>query len=211
MAIALDTTVAGGDGTYSWSHTCTGSHLKLIVYFVDRFNAVTGVTYNGVSMTQFQSQVLGGIGTLYGFYLDNPATGANTVAVSSTHIVGGGISESLTGCTTGIDSSNVGTANNHSLTVSTTVVAANSWLLGCGCGENNVGTNETTNRTQRQSFQFFSNNYSIAAGDSNGTVATGSQSMIFTYGASDAVQHSGIVLSVAPFIPVNNNAMLSFF
>ena len=211
MSIALDTTVAGGDGTYSWSHTCTGSHLKLVVYFTDRFSTVSGVTYNSVSMTQFQSQVLGGVGTLYGFYLDNPTTGANTVAVTSSHAIGAGISESLTGCTTGIDSSNVGTATNHSLTVSTTVVASNSWILGCGVGENNVGTNESTNRTQRQSTQFFTSNYSIAAGDSNGTVATGSQSMVFTYGASDTVQHSAIVLSVAPFVPINNSAMFGFF
>lgn len=86
MAVAKDAATGGqadGTTTVNWSHTCTGSELVLYVAFSCSSGVGTPtVTYNGVSMTKDASAPFNGAtSTLY--YLINPATGANTVLISS--------------------------------------------------------------------------------------------------------------------------------
>lgn len=70
----------------TWSHTCSGSD-RLLVVGINHFqntSTISGVTYNGVSMTQlatFSPQDRGGSRFSF-FYLVGPATGTNTVSVS---------------------------------------------------------------------------------------------------------------------------------
>lgn len=73
----------------SWSHTCTGSNRVLLVWVAvleNSFdNSITGVTYNGVAMTQLDGGMsteenTGARGALFG--LVGPATGSHTVTVN---------------------------------------------------------------------------------------------------------------------------------
>lgn len=139
MAIALDAQSNGATSvttSLSWSHTCTGSNLALIVGIWNASDGVTSVTYNGVAMTQIAKLLMTGGAAgqyIYLYYLLNPATGTNTVAV--TGATGGldGASTSFTGVKQSgqPDSFNSsGSASTASLTTSTTTVADNTWLVG---------------------------------------------------------------------------------
>jgi hypothetical protein len=70
----------------TYSHTCTGSDLVLFVMANcdGDAGAITGVTYNGVSMTLIANQEVVFGQDLYLYGLINPATGANNVVVSWT-------------------------------------------------------------------------------------------------------------------------------
>jgi len=111
MAIAFDTDSDGtqnSSNTLTFSHTCTGEGLVLIVSVgwwenPDAARTVSGVTYNGVSMTSAVSQTTGTPDTARGteiFYLAIPAIGANDVVVtmSSTTDAIQGNAASFTGC-----------------------------------------------------------------------------------------------------------------
>jgi len=82
----------------SWSHTCTGSNLALIVGVAIGLTGAgtTTATYNGVAMQSLgvinSDNQTAGYAQLFG--LVNPATGANTVAISTTlaSITGGSMS-----------------------------------------------------------------------------------------------------------------------
>jgi len=82
----------------SFSHTCSGTNRFLIVGVGDYSNDATNVTFNGVSLTKITSIRLSTFQFTSLWYLNNPPTGANTVAVtglsSSSHFV---ISASYTG------------------------------------------------------------------------------------------------------------------
>lgn len=93
MAIARDTSTDGGltnPGTsHTFSHTCTGTNLVLIVsVFSASTDIVTGVTYAGTPMSLVGKCGDGGSPDTndrwgYQFILVNPATGANNVVVST--------------------------------------------------------------------------------------------------------------------------------
>jgi len=132
MAIAFDAFSSGG-GTgaspKSWSHTCTGQHRILIVTLMTQSGSdtITGVTYNGVSMTAISSTARSSM-----FYLLNPATGSNTVEVSYSNFSGNGISgcsNSYTGVA-GIGASGVSSPAGNPQTQAVTTTSDNSWLVG---------------------------------------------------------------------------------
>lgn len=104
MAIAFDASTQGTAGVTSpqtYSHTCTGSDLILYVhiYTVGTGNQVTGVTYNGVSMTSVGSIDLSTFGRTYLYRLVNPASGANNVVItySGSQVYGVSVATSYTG------------------------------------------------------------------------------------------------------------------
>ena len=207
MAIAFDAVSHGVDGSgtsLSWSHTCTGSNLILFVAaLVDTSHTVTSVTYNGVAMTQIASVDAWTRTALY--YLVAPATGTNTVTITAS---GNnpiyGRATSYTGASqTGVPdsfSTNTGTGTT-SLNLTTTVVANNSWLVGCIGNDSNTQTagSNTTIRYQL-------NGWSII--DSNGAQASGSRSMNCTF-ASGTV--GGVIASFAPYVaPAYTGGLLGF-
>src|SRR4051794_29203748 len=117
MAIAHDASSdsSGQDGTLvtslTWSHTCTGSNLVLLVGFVasdgtDADRVIQSITYNGVGMTQAvlnddtARDLTAGI-----YYLVAPATGAHNIVITfngGTVTDCGGVGVSFTG----VDQSN---------------------------------------------------------------------------------------------------------
>lgn len=210
--IALDTSVAGGlvnPGTsLTWSHTCSGTNRILWVGLLDQSGGgaslITGVTYNGVAMTRVGTVLADRWTTLW--VLANPATGANNVvATASSSTVIGGASVSYTGAkqTAQPDSSNTGTSATAALTVSTTVVLTNCWIVSVfrSAAHNIVNS---SGFTVRQS-QFTG---TLVVGDSNGTVGTGSQSVSVTDDGASAF--AGIIASMAPATAgVSNSAMLA--
>lgn len=193
MAIGYDTTnvathAISSGATLTFSHTCTGSQRFLVVEVDMSTNgagAPTGVTYNGVAMTL--------MGTIFSYgqvwYLANPASGANNVVVDLNNTIFYRVySRSYTGVaqTSPIDSFlNTNASSTTSVTAPTTVVASNCWLLGFGIngGPNTatqtIGSNRTDRNGKNNAVALPTDaNSSIA--DSNGTIATGSQSIIFS-------------------------------
>lgn len=72
-----------GTATVSWSHTCSGSDRALIVsVFFDASLTVSTVTYNGVALTRIGG-ISDGTNKVDQWKLSNPASGANTVAVTT--------------------------------------------------------------------------------------------------------------------------------
>lgn len=212
MAIALDAQsngAASNTTSVSWSHTCTGTNLALIVgIWSQSGDAVTSVTYNSVAMTQAVKLAMTGSAAgqyIYLYYLLNPATGTNTVAATSSGVGIDGASTSYTGVKQSgqpdATGTNVSTATT-SLTTSLTTIADNCWLVGFAY----TGSTQTagTNTTLRGS---------PVAGilcmiDSNSAqTPAGSKSMNVT----QASNFAGMVMaSISPFTTQTSGAMAFF-
>ena len=126
MAVAFDACTSGsGTGTsISFSHTCTGSDLVLYVYVVVAANADfnPAVTYNSVSLTLLQERVADAYYIAL-FRLVAPATGANTVAVTS--LPGGGQEAVIAVSFTGVHQSTPDDTPVYSASASATSVSDN--------------------------------------------------------------------------------------
>lgn len=216
MAIALDTSTAvsvTGSGTsLTYAHTASGTNRILFVpcASINGSHTITGVTYNGVAMTEIGHAATQGNFFTYLWCLIAPDTGTNNVVITAggtNKIAGGAVSYTGALQSGQPDSFNTGTAVGTSLTVSTTVVASGSWMVGIGNTGNGTiaaGTGMTARQTRNGDASFDS----FIFGDSNGTVSTGSQSMNFTNGGADSM---GMVLaSFAPVPATTNGNFLSF-
>jgi hypothetical protein len=193
MAIAFDAASNTGDwgasalSTHDLSHTCTGSNRFLAVgvaeYSDSGVRTISGVTYNGVAMTKangITATVESANQVTELWYLDGPASGANTVTVtySDTRRYSTILASSYTGKTsTGIDAHNATqnvAASTSSPTCNVNVVANDCWLVGVAFSRNgalSAGT-ATTKRTGNATGHAF--------GDSNGVVGTGNQTLAYT-------------------------------
>lgn len=207
-AVAFDTATDGtfvnGNGftSLTWSATVTGANPIIIVDVTKGCasgGVPSGVTYNGVALTLVTSVGWGGVGPTitYMYYLINPSTGANNVVISFSSTVNcyvAGMSASYTGVSqvSFPDSSNSNSGIGTSISVSTTVVAANSWLVSV-IGSNNGTITSGTNCTVR--IQNGAPGDGMA--DSNGTVSTGSQTATCTQGGTTT--WAMITASLAPF------------
>lgn len=87
ITVAFD--AATTSTTSSFSHTVTGTNTCLTVLFGTSGGTVTGVTYNGVSMTQRSSELTNGAGPhrAYTYSLVAPASGSNTVAITGGTVI----------------------------------------------------------------------------------------------------------------------------
>lgn len=214
FAIAFDTsqftlgTAGTNPSTETISYTTSGSNRLLVAFVYDNstFTGEGGTAYNSVALNSNVNSVNTTTSTRIDEYsLANPATGANnfTANINSPGSSGGPLGYvlvSYTGVdqTTPIDSSAgfIGSGSSTSQTISTTVVAANCWLIGASHGS--VATTAiTSNRTDRQSGTNVTTRiFSYCMADSNATVATGSQSFVFTGAATDFM--ASMALSIAP-------------
>lgn len=204
MAITLDTSTlssttwpASAVASVTWSHTTSASATLMVVTVYSNVvgDNITSVTYNGVAMTLAVKQIISGSGdNSYIYYLANPTSGAHSVVINlspSTRFVIG-YAETLIGAgTTQPDSTNVlpvtGVITNPSQ--STTVVAANSWLVAVFRGGSSPSA---TSGAVRQNAEAGTNTYMM---DSNGTVASGSQTLSAT-NSSDT--YNGVIASFSP-------------
>jgi len=143
MAIAFDAQSnngTSGTGTsVTLSHTCTGSDLILWVglgiYEPSGGDCITGVTYNGVAMTQAIKYAASATEEVYLYYLVNPATGANDIVASASTTVDefNVRASSFTGAKqTGVPDASVSNqaTSATSLTTTVTTIADNCWLVG---------------------------------------------------------------------------------
>jgi len=203
----VSTGLGENDGNLSWTHTTGGSDRYLVIgckHYAD--NDITGVTYNGVAMTQIRGYVAftGGIEDANDqivFGLVNPASGANTVSVSratSAYDVCDAVSYegvSQTGQPEATAENTI-SGTNTELTLTVTVATANSWLVA-GCASNYNGDSFTagSGTTEVQENTFLPGLHALF--DSNGALGTGSQSLVCARGSgSNAL--AGIVLVLAP-------------
>lgn len=166
MAIAFDafTSPAGGEAqtNYTFSHTCTGSNRILFVAVIGATSSdnITGVTYNGVSLTLVDKQTTSAVGGIdreqYLFVLQGPASGSNTVAVASSPA---GSVYPVAASYTGAHQTNaiVGAKGQNnsttSLSVGVTTVAANSWVAAgtrLNAGTMTASTNTVSRGTDSQ-------------------------------------------------------------
>ena len=76
MSIVFD--IASHSTTDTFSHTCTGNNRMLFVSASCESN-ITGITYNGLSMSVVNPDTYGKI---YSYYLINPASGAHNIIVT---------------------------------------------------------------------------------------------------------------------------------
>ncbi len=205
MAIALDTTTigTGTSGTSSsFSHTCTGTNLILFVQVGSQGSTqtVSGVTYNGVSMTQINSTFHSGVRTTTLFYLLNPATGSNTVTISMTgNVFQLGIAASYTGVKQSgqPDANSIkGPTTTTSYSDSVTTVADNCWTIMGGVDENASTLSNGTGTVVRQQdtvngygFLCDSNTLIHPAGSTSLTVTSASQTFL------------SVMASFAPYLP----------
>lgn len=206
MALAFDaaSTATPAPGTsLTWAHTCSGSNRLLLVGFSlpNDSTGLTGITYSGVAMTHIGSTVTMADGTLIDlYYLIAPASGANNIVASfeSTAFNAVGVATSYTDAQQSgqPDSSNTGTATTvGSLTIATTVVAANGWQVLVTRTSNYSNTNTAGTGSTIRAGGSATNAEDLAIFDSNGTVATGSRSMQST--SSGSPNWGGITASIA--------------
>src|SRR5580765_6348999 len=186
MAIALDTSVDGGitvaaGATLSWSHTCTGSDLCLLVAcFGGGLSGntgnddITGVDYNGSALTNLGKVQTPSDRYVYLWGLLNPSTGSHTVTVTNSDVadaVIAGQSVSYTGVKqSGLPDQATTNTGSSQTTFSLGVLVlstANCWLVAAG--KNTVGlASAGSNTTARQSTAS-----GLGTFDSNGVVSTG--------------------------------------
>ena len=207
MALAYDK--GGGDYEYNTSTSgCTfnlaaASADSVAIIFVIYNPAAAGAdwantpTVGGVSATQIGS-TFNWTGTQYmrAYYFLNPPTSSTAYLVTTDTI---GVDKDIemhaliySGAdqVSQPDSNNTGSAT-PSVTLSTTVVASNCWLVSCGRNAN-VGIPSAGTGTTLRSTAF---DTSFASGDSNGTVGTGAQTMQWTAAAGLT---AGIIISIDP-------------
>ncbi len=204
MAIAQDALVNGGESSsgvssYTYSHTCTGSNLCLIVAVYDRSgDTTTGVTYNGVAMSQLKKATVPTQGfEVYLYGLINPATGAHNVVISrsgSTSTITG-LSVSYTGVKqSGLpDASASGTATTQTITTSLTTVAGNTVALTATATPNGGGITASTGATELN----HSGAFMLARSTTFPIVSPGSYSMTID-GGSGSNQDAQVMISLAP-------------
>lgn len=205
MAIAYDaySGVSATTGTsLTFSHTCTGSDRILFVMGHDQSGAsslVTGVTYNGVAMTQIGSGVrVPGDRYLTMWYLIAPATGANNVVVSASGSTGLRFSAiSYTGAKQSgqpdANTTNTGSSVS-SITTTVTTVANNCWMLMFSKDSDGTGTYTTSTGGQ---MRLASDAGGHAVVDSNAALTpAGSKSQ--TISRSGSVNIGAIGASFAP-------------
>lgn len=185
MAIAFDAASDGGaalPGTsLSWSHTCTGSDRLLRVGTRGSSggsDVITGVTYNGVALTKIGSSYKGsGDRWIAIWELANPASGSNTIVISSASDVILGLAVSYTGADVYDASATASTAGDFSLTVSATPTADNCWVsafFGKNTGDTPSGGTGTTKRISNDGYGvgFFDNNAAISPAASTSLIQT---------------------------------------
>lgn len=141
MAIAFDAATDGGNNggtttSLTFAHTCTGADRLLVVCVVGDTvtDDVTGVTYNGVSMTLVLTNAPGSIFNrfLYLFYLVAPATGSNNVVISASsnhYLLGGAASYTGVNATGQPDNSAKQDTTADPTSFSLTPIANNCWTV----------------------------------------------------------------------------------
>jgi hypothetical protein len=199
MAVTFDAVGPSSAGTsatgtsLTWSHTCTGSNRLLVVGVAvgttsSDASFVTTATYNGVAMTS-ASKVHSNNqtnGYIQMFYLVNPATGSNTVAITnnvSCDLAGGSVSFTGADQSTplGTPVTNFGDGTSGSVSVPTNV---GDMVIDATCNGSGFSSGGST---QTNRWLINDNSNSAAGNGASSTAAgvAGSVSMGYTGFSSD--------------------------
>ena len=204
---SADSTWQSNVSSYTYSHTNTGDHLIMLVWVfhleaTDLDRDVSGITYNSVSLTEVRSEDSGADVAGSVWYLLNPATGSNTIAVT---LVGNNLSTvsqvvSLTGANQATPEADNGQflSSGTSVTTSVTTIADNAWVVdGVALHTLNVLTVDA-GQTERENSNNASNAESGMSTEGPNTPA-GSVSLTWTDGGDpNGDKWIHIVVSVAP-------------
>lgn len=197
MAIAFDSYSEGAaaGSVCTVSHTCAGSNLILIVSAraSPSTNTVTGVTYNGVAMTQIATITVDANDKEYLFYLLNPSTGTHDIVATQTGSNSVVTAASYTGAKQSGQPDNSGTNSGSGTTMTQTLtpVASNCWMVTFFDSTVSVVT-QSTNTTLRGGSP---STFSKTLGDTNGTIS-GATSMSATH-SSGAWGTVGVTIAPA--------------
>ena len=195
MAIALDATSSISDAGFTnvgagpavWSHTCAAGAYLTVMIETGNGDFVSGVTYNGVAMTQGVKRAMT-VGEAYVYYLANPSSGANDISVSlsSSESAFMGMGTSFTGVNQGApEATGTGSSTSTGL-VSVTTVTDNDWLVGIFVTEAGSALTVGANTTQRKG-----NTGTAISVDTNAAqTPAGAKTMTATNG-------SGLIISAA--------------
>lgn len=130
MAISIDATASGGsnlnsgESSFTWNHTCSADAGILVVMVAGQTTLdVSGVTYNGVALTQLSSRGIDEDVSIW--YLLEPDSGTNAIVVSKTssNAYAGAASISFDG---NCDIASTASANGNGTSVSVTNTTAES-------------------------------------------------------------------------------------
>lgn len=206
-AIARDafTNAFNSGGTLSFTVTGTTPALFLGTLGDSGADNQTGTTYNSVSMGKTDAYTTVGRAGV-GWYLSGTGDGSAHNIVTSGGAYCEQYAQSFSGCSntgTTPDSHNVGSAvAGTSVTATTTVVASNCWLAAYA---KSPGTATTYTAGSGTSQRYAATNEGTC--DSNGTVGTGSQSLIENGGVDS---YGMVIVSIAPFTASGPSNLKSF-
>ena len=204
IAYSTSTTITlNGSGSYSGSFTTSGTNRLLLL--CTRHNDGSGgfngtITYGGVSLTRLATKGFNTLGSSANwidmFYLVNPASGSNTLSVSSSAADGGGTFPLAV--YTGVSQSGFpdtqnasGTDNGASWTTTVTPIQDNAWGAICGGSQRDMSAGSGTTKRQFIGQSFL--------GDSNGVIpAAAAYSM--TINNSQSTVAGSIAVSLAPAV-----------
>lgn len=221
MAVAFDA-VGGGNNVngaaspanITWSHTATGSNRCVVVGLCARDGTnLTGVTravtYGGVSMTS--------LGAIHAnndtarqfaefFYLLNPATGAQTVSVTCTHVANTFNLRANSVSYTGVGSvGTLGTSVGLSASLSQTVSSATGNMVAQAFIAVDTTAISAYNKTSRYNFTDATLATEILIGD-----AAGAASVAFT-ATMNSNEWSGIGVDLQASVAGNSNLFFAMF
>lgn len=196
---------AANTDTLTISHTSTGSNLIMFVCpfssnYGSQTDVVTGVTYNGVSLTRINTAVMPtSDDRVYLYYLAGPATGTHNVVISANsgnagRTLSGNVATYSGASQTGIPDAQTTTNGSAitSLTGTLTTVADNTWLVGCG-------RNDITNTPTAGTNTFMRIQDSRSLVDTN-AAQTPAGSHSITVNVSSQTQMNMALASFAPFV-----------
>ncbi len=210
FAIAFDNSGQGAFGTSprSFSYTVTGSNTIMTGCTITDNATQTGFTYNSVSLTSIaDAPTNASRKTVQSSYLINPTTGSNTVSATASTSLGVMVSTYSGAKQSGQpDSFNTKdqTSADTSLTIATTVVLPNCWIVVHSCDDQGSGYTGSGGSAVRQTSA-----QGALLGDSNATVATGSVTTTFSRSGAN-IKYGAVAFSIAPFASPVNSSFLMF-
>lgn len=213
FAIAFDAAANGGTAGSSWSHTCTGSNRVIFAANTSLQSVGTpSATYAAVSLTQVNQATTGPANYRQNlFYLAAPTTGANTLALGGSNRIGA--SSSYSGASqTGIpDNSNTGSNSTTSLTIATTTIADNCWVVMGMTTESSSNDSQTAGASTTQRSTTGTLDSSVGGIYDNNAAKTpaGSVSLIVTHGGTTPGM-AGVTASFAPPGAASNTGFFLF-
>jgi len=235
MAIAFDTAQNNSfsnsfafGGSYTFNHTCTGSDRFLIVSTgigLGTSPSVTGVTYNGVSMTYIDGYATApaALSESKLFVLANPASGTNVVSVQTSGS-GSGYMYVASASYTGVDQTtptphNAKAQNTGATSLTLNINTSNSpstdncWFVLGGVTDGNytasagAGTTKRTSGTLTNWNNFYDNNGPITPAGADSLIVNMSSA------ANQGINLIGVSLAPAGGGggPTANNGLMMFF